>query len=122
MGRRVRILLIAVAVIFLAGVAGSLFVLNAPHSQVVQIVQDGRVLYTFDLSRQDDRTIQVEYDGRSNSVQIQDGRIRMLEADCPDHTCVQMGWLDSTAPIVCLPNHLVIEFASSQDSVDAALR
>ena len=90
MSRRVRILLIAVAVIFLVGVAGSFFVWNSPHGQVVQVVQDGRVLYTFDLSSQDDRTIQVEYDGRSNSIQTQDGRIRMLKADCPNHTCIQL--------------------------------
>lgn len=122
MNKRVRILLIVVAVIFLAGVAGSFFVRNSPQGQVVQVVQDGKVLYTFDLSNQDNRTIQVEYDGRSNCIQIQDGRIRMMEADCPDHTCIQMGWLDSAAPIVCLPNHLVIQFASSQDSVDTAVR
>lgn len=122
MNKRVRILLIVAAVIFLVGVAGSFFVRNSPHGQVVQVLQDGKVLYTFDLSSQDNRTIQVEYDGRSNSIQIQDGRIRMLKADCPDHTCIQMGWLDSAAPIVCLPNHLVIQFASSHNSMDAALR
>lgn len=122
MSRQVRILLIAVAAIFLAGVAGSFFVRNVPHSQTVQVVQDGNVLYTFDLSKQDDQDIRVEYEGRTNIIQIQDGRIRMLEADCPDHICIQMGWLDSAAPIVCLPNHLVIQFASSQDSVDMAVR
>lgn len=122
MSRRVRILLIAVAVIFLVGVAGSFFIRNSPHGQVVQVVQDGRVLYTFDLFSQDDRPIQVEYDGRSNSIQTQDGRIRMLKADCPDHTCIQMGWRNSAVPIVCLPSHLVIQFAPSHDSMDAALR
>ena len=122
MNKRVRILLIVVAVIFLAGVAGSFFVRNSPQGQVVQVVQDGKVLYTFDLPRQDDQDIRIEYEGRTNVIQIQDGRIRMLEADCPDHICMQMGWLDSAAPIVCLPNHLVIQFASSQDSVDTAVR
>lgn len=122
MSRRVRILLIAVALIFLTGIVGSILTLRAPHSQTVHVVQDGNVLYTFDLSRQDDQDIRVEYEGRTNIIQIQDGRIRMLEADCPDHICMQMGWLDSAAPIVCLPNHLVIQFASSQDSVDMAVR
>lgn len=122
MNKRVRILLIAIAVIFLVGVAGSFFVGNSPHGQVVQVLQDGNVLYTFDLSRQDDQDIRVEYEGRTNVIQIQNGRIRMLEADCPDHICIQMGWLDSAAPIVCLPNHLVIQFASSRDSVDTAVR
>lgn len=116
-----RVILAIAAFIFLASVVGSILVLRAPHGQMVQIVQNSNVLYTFDLSKQDDQTIQVEYEGRTNIIQIQDGKIRILEADCPDHTCIQMGWLDSAAPIVCLPNHLVIQFVSSQSWVDTAL-
>lgn len=44
----------------------------------------------------------------------------MLEADCPDHTCINSGWLEDL-PIVCLPNKLVIEFADA-DSADAVAR
>lgn len=121
MNKQVRILLFVVALIFLAGIAGSILILRAPHSQTVQIVQDGSVLYTIDLSQESDRTIQVEYEGRTNVIQIQDGKIRMLEAECPDHTCIQMGWLDSAAPIVCLPNHLTIRFSPSQEPIDAVL-
>ena len=95
--------------------------MRTPHSQTVQIIQDGSVLYTIDLSQKSDREIQVEYKGRTNVIQIHNGKIRMLEAECPDHTCIQMGWLDSAASIVCLPNHLVIQFAPFQDSVDAVL-
>lgn len=47
----------------------------------------------------------------------------MLEAECLDKTCVHMGWLDSKAmPIVCLPNHLSIEFADSEDDMDAVIQ
>lgn len=97
--------------------------LLAPHGTQVNIVQDGKVLYTFDLAVTQDQTLEIEYEGRINTVQIEDGRIRMLEAECPDKTCVHMGWLDSKAmPIVCLPNHLSIEFADSEDDVDAVIR
>lgn len=54
---------------------------------------------------------------------IEDGRSRMLEAECLDKTCVHMGWLDSKAmPIVCLPNHLSVEFADSEDDMDAVIQ
>lgn len=47
----------------------------------------------------------------------------MLEAECPDKTCVHMGWLSSGAmPIVCLPNHLSIEFADSSDNLDEVIQ
>ena len=109
--------------IFLLGVAGSLWMLRMPHGTQVNIGQDGTVLYAFDLAFAGDQTFEIEYEGRINTVQIENGRIRMLEAECPDQTCVHMGWLDSGAmPIVCLPNHLSIEFADSEDDVDAMIR
>lgn len=95
----------------LLGIIGSVFVLRRPDTDKVEIVQDGKVLYQFELSQVENQTVEVEYDGRVNTIQIQNSRIRMLEADCPDHTCIQMGWLNSSAPIVCLPNHLVIQYA-----------
>lgn len=62
----------------------------------------GNVLYTFDLSR-------------SNTIQIQDGKICVQAAECPDQTCVHMGYLsDSGLPIVCLPNRLVIQFSNAE--------
>ena len=108
--------------IFLIGVIGSILVLMRPHGTDVQIVQDGVVLYRFDLSTAENQTIDIEYDGRINTVQIENGKIRMFSADCPDHICVRMGWLESGAlPIVCLPNRLVIEFTDADSDVDAVV-
>lgn len=45
-----RVILAIAAFIFLASVVGSILVLRAPHGQMVQIVQNSNVLYTFDLS------------------------------------------------------------------------
>ena len=74
------------------------------------ISQNGKVLYRIDLSSEKDRTIEVTYEGRKNTIEIQGGRIHMKCADCPDHICVDTGWLEDGKPIVCLPNRLVIEF------------
>lgn len=93
------------------------------YSTQVNIVQDGKLLYTFDLTSAEDQTLEIEYKGRINTVQIEKGRIRMLDADCPDQICVHMGWLDSSKmPIVCLPNHLVIEYADLEDEVDTVVQ
>lgn len=121
--KRYKILIGICVVILLLGIAGSLWVFQTSHSTQVNIVQDGKLLYTFDLTSAEDQTLEIEYKGRINTIQIADGRIRMLEAECPDQTCVHMGWLDSsTMPIVCLPNHLVIEYADSEDEVDTVVR
>lgn len=85
----------------------------------VEIVQDGTVLCRLDLSQEENRVFSVEYEGRSNLIEIQNHQIRVSEAECPDQTCVHMGWLgDSGLPIVCLPNHLVIQFAQISGELD----
>ncbi len=108
------------AAIFASGVLGCIGVLNRPHGTMVEIVRDNEVLYQFDLVQAEDQIIEFEYEGRSNTIEIRDHQIHMLKADCPDKTCVHMGWLDSAAPIVCLPNHLVIQFSDGSEDLDGA--
>lgn len=110
--------LLLVGCLLLAGILGCILVMRFPHTSTVEILQDGKLLYQRDLSQAENQIIEVEYDGRVNTIQIQDGRIRMLEADCPDHICIQMGWLDTAAPIVCLPNHLIVQFSEENASID----
>lgn len=122
MKRKAIILGLLCAVLFLAGIFGSLWILTRPHGTQVEIVQDGVVLQQLDLTQAENQVIEVEYEGRINQIQIEDGKIRISAADCPDNTCVHMGWLDSAAPIVCLPNHLVIQFAEISADIDAFMQ
>lgn len=119
-----KILILICALIFFFGIIGSAFVLFSPKKSNVNIKRDGRLLYSFDLSNTEDSEIEIPYGESSNTVEIKDGKIRVKEAECPDKTCVNTGWLSSASmPIVCLPNHLVIEFADGyEDGVDAVAR
>lgn len=117
------ILIGSAAAVFLIGIAGSIYLLLAPHGTQVNIISDGTVIYSIDLAEAEDQTFTVEYGDGVNTVQIENGKIRVLEADCPDQVCVHMGWLSSgSLPIVCIPNRLVIEFTDSNDDVDAVVR
>ena len=85
-----------------------------PRPNVIEIVQDGTVTATIDLSREHvRRTIRIPAsDGGSNTLLLENGRVRVLSADCPGHDCVRMGVLRSpSAPLVCLPHRLVVRFA-----------
>ena len=105
-------------VIFAGGLIWCIILLTGSKGDTVTMKQDGKVLYTLDLSREADRELTVEYEGRRNIIEIKGGRIRVREADCPDRVCVHTGWLTAAVPIVCLPNKLVIEYAESD--LDAA--
>ncbi len=114
-------LITACAVVFLASAVISVVMLNAPSGDIVKIKSDGELLYTIDLSKSPNKTIVVEYNGKKNTLEIKNHKIRVLEADCPDKVCVNAGWLDSTAiPIICLPNKLIIEYENND--ADAAAR
>ena len=118
-----RIVMIIIAVIFIIGVIGSVLILTAPQSSVVRIVSHGEIVRTIDLSSAADTRFDVESEDHYNTVEISDHRIRVADADCPDRTCVNMGWLSSSAmPIVCLPHELVIEYALDSGDVDAVTR
>ena len=65
-----KILIIVIAVIFAAGIVGTIWVLNAPKKQFVRIKSGGKTLYTLDLSREPDRTIEIERGGGVNLVEI----------------------------------------------------
>ena len=78
----------------------------------VEIQSEGKVLYTLDLHT--DQQITVTTDRGSNTVTIRDGKVSVTEASCPDHYCMQRGWCDGGAEIVCLPNRLVIRFLGEQ--------
>lgn len=98
------------ALIFLGGIGGMIWNLTRSHGRQVEILQDGKILYTLDLAQAEDQTFTVTYGGRTNEIEIRDHQIRVKAADCPDQICVHMDWLED-APIVCLPNRLSIQYA-----------
>ena len=110
MSKGLKTVYIVFAVILAAAIAGMVMIFTAPASQTVEIISNGEVLYSFDLSHTKDRTLHIEYGGSYNIIEITDGKIHVSEAGCPDKTCVNMGFLKGGAPVVCLPNRLVIRY------------
>lgn len=111
--KKVKVMITALILLFIAAVAGTVYVMKPSDSKLVEVVQDGTVIYTFDLSTAEDQTITVESaDGSSsNTITISNGQICISDAECPDKTCVKTGVLKSDSiPIVCLPNKLIIRF------------
>ena len=110
---------ICAGALFLFGIIGSVFLLKSSDVNIVQVLRDDEILYTIDLSCSEDRSIRIDYGESYNLIEIKDGQIRVQEAGCKDNTCVKMGWLNSSAAIVCLPNHLVIKFSDVNGEIDA---
>ncbi len=106
--------------------AAALFIFTRTSTGTVAVITlDGAEAARIDLSAvTQDYTI--SYTGKSgitNLVEISPGKIRVREADCPDQVCVRQGWIETgVAPIVCLPNSLVIQITGASDpEIDGAV-
>lgn len=87
------------------------------------ISSEGRVLRTIALDSGHDKMI-LPVSGRlgAATVEVAGGKIRMLEANCPEQICVKQGWIgDPGASIVCLPGEIVIHI-DGPAAVDAVTR
>lgn len=118
--KKIKSLYLLAGIIFAAGIAGCVIVLNLPDKNIVKISQNGAAIMEINLSEAENQFIETEFEGRKNTIEIKDGKIRVSHADCPDKICVNTGWLSAGIPIVCLPNRLVIEF--EEDEIDAAVK
>ncbi len=85
----------------------------------VRITVGGTIVNEIPLSSNSlPKTITVNgKDGGENTVVVEEGRVSISHADCPDQLCVHQGWItDSTLPIVCLPHQVIVEIVGGESS------
>lgn len=127
--RNMELLVAGIVLILALGALLATYVSQATAAEgerIAVIARDGAVLERINLSEVDEPYTLLFSDERgSNCVLVEPGRICVSEADCPDHVCVQQGWIeDSTTPIACVPHGLTItiEVNTEADHVDALTR
>lgn len=110
------ILLLALAALICGGLSLWLL-LPGEGAAMVKVYSEGELLQTLSLSVDQEVTVASSYG--TNLVTVKDGKVAVTEADCPDGYCMDRGFCDRGAQIVCLPNRLVLEFVGNQmvDSV-----
>lgn len=108
------ILWISLVLLLCVGLSFWLLLPGTP-ADAVQVFSEGKLLYTLPLNT--DTQVTVATALGTNVVTVKDGKVAVTEADCPDHYCMDRGWCNSGAQIVCLPNRLVLEFTGEQ-SID----
>ena len=121
---KTRTWIILIAAFTLTALAASAWILMSRKSSgVAQVLADGELVRTIDLaSVKEAYTFEVTTEKGTNVILVEPGRICVKDADCKDHTCVKMGWLqDQATPIVCLPHKLVIRIVDA-DGPDAVVQ
>ena len=74
----------------------------------------GNLLKTLHFKKKQTWTYR-DKDGDYNKIEVKNGEIAVVEANCKDQIDVQRGFISKTGEtIVCLPHNLVIEVMSGQ--------
>lgn len=81
----------------------------------VVVLVDGEEYGTYYLG--EDQVVSIHGDGGTNVLEIKDGEASMVEADCPDGLCMHQASISNNREsIICLPNKVVVEVRSSEES------
>ena len=108
--------MILIILLLSVAVAGLLVVqiLQQQDSAQVTVTVGGEVYGVYSL--QHPQMIEVEDEMGYNRIIIEDGYVRMEEADCPDQYCVKHARIHyNHETIVCLPHELVVEIDDGED-------
>ena len=119
---RTKVIVFCLLAAVAASVAWLLFCGESTGAPTARILRDGVLLEEIDLDQVDEpRSLVLEDESGSNTVQVERGRIRISAADCPDQVCVKQGWISGGAvPIICLPHRLTIEIVDGGGDLDGA--
>lgn len=118
--RRMRINVIAVLVITavaLAAAAAANALGNAVDARTAVIQDADGNTFAMPLSKDD--VLTVTSSAGTNVIEVQSGKVRVSEADCPNQDCVDQGWISNAGQqIVCLPHKLVVNI-TDEDAASA---
>ena len=113
-----RLLFLFLLSVSIAGIFFARDALSQGSDVLIEI--DGKPVYTLPLYA--DRLLSVNGPYGSTLIEIQNRKVRVKGAHCPNQICVQEGRI-SKGVIVCLPNRLVIIVGGSnkekQQGIDA---
>lgn len=88
---------------------------------IVKVIKNNEVIKTIDLSKvKESYEFEVKGDNEeSNTIKVENTGVSIISASCKDKICIHTGKIkDSSLPIVCLPNKLIIKFESTKESED----
>ena len=115
--KHTKIWIVAIAVFSAVCAVLTIYIFtSAEVGSTAVVTRDGEEICRLDLSKDTEMTLTAEAGGY-NIIVVENGAVRVSEADCPDQICVKQGAIDNdAAPIVCLPHKLVIEVTVESDT------
>ena len=118
------ILLILAALVLAGALWGILTLIKRQGGEAIVTV-DGETVAVLPLSEDTAYALNSSFlglaeDGFVNVVVVENGRVCVKDANCPDRVCVRTGWIEYEGEsIVCLPHKLVVTVRGGETGPDA---
>lgn len=93
---------------------------NITKAEWAVICQNGKEIKRINLQNvYEPYDIDIECEFGKNTIHVEQGKICISYADCPDKVCVKQGYIKNSAfPIVCLPHKLSISIENANEEYD----
>lgn len=112
-------------VIFVVSVLVSVFLIwntwgvNPDLKVYAVVARDGEVVKRIELNSINEPKYIFLNSGVNQIIVAERGRIRFLESDCPNRTCVKTGWLTKKGDkAVCIPTKTIIKVEGTSSEAD----
>ncbi|MBE6984087.1 MAG: NusG domain II-containing protein [Ruminococcaceae bacterium] len=111
-------ILIFATLALICSILNLLLFYGGEENNTALVYSDGTLVERIDLTQ--DADYRIDFGKEWNILSVKNGKISVSSASCATQDCVRHGQSNHGAPIVCLPNRLVIEFEDTQ--LDAFLK
>lgn len=86
--------------------------INKEEGNAIEVYYEDKLILSADLNVNDVYTV----DGKLGDVviEVKDRKVRVLKENSPRNICSREGYIsDSTKPLICLPNKIIIKIVGS---------
>lgn len=103
-------IILIVSLLLISAIALTVILVTRKNGGYAVVTVDGKEVGRYSLSKDGEYTL----NGGSNIIAIENRRVFMKHADCPDKTCQRRGKVSRTGEsITCLPNRVNVYITGS---------
>lgn len=122
-GDKILVIVVLVCTVLFFGVKYLVDMNNQAEQKILNVSLDGKVIREINLSKVKEKSIIQIKGNLISKIEIDNGRVRFVNAICPDKICEKTGWLEKPGQIaVCLPNKVIIKIVGEDENLDAVAK
>lgn len=110
----IGIILVIIIIIFI------LFNINKNKGNTVLVYYDNKIILEKNLNI-DSKYVVDGYLGEVE-IEVKDRKVRVIKENSPKHICSREGYIkDSSKPLICLPNKIIIKITDKESNIDGVV-